>query len=318
MVDAQTEKQAVEPTAKETAEARDAQQWPKNIFGLDRHFRSGVGAREHGGQRSLRNAQFRYQTQLTKIQNDAAAAQSALDEFDSLLNEKWVSTFEMNDAVKTMASGEKVKKAIARFDAADMNWTRSHNALAAKIAMSVDAQFQTGVPSGLNATGLDPIWNMDCKRYALAGLQTGRGQPLPIGQLLEIVYHCHSNIKSDIDNQMTAFDTANSSWTSAPTEPDLGELRLSHTWWVDFVLQCLMVERVLAIRGRAPDVPYIFPSAPPDDPAYSADSIGSFGEDSCVTRYANDQCYGAHGPAPLPRCGAAHLASAAVSAPAAK
>lgn len=308
MVDAPTENPPGKPTADDDAGNRAAQRWTKNIFGSIVAFvlASGLVSTVVSTYYSARN--FTYQSQLTKIQNDSAAAQSALDQLDSLLSEKWVSTFDMNNAVRSMGSGDRFKKIVDRFDAAEINWSRAHNALAAKIAMSVDAQFQTGVPSGLNPAGLDPIWKLDCTKYALAGLPTGSGQPLPVGYLLEIVYHCQSLIKSDIDKQMTAFDAANSRWGSTPVEPDPGELRLSHTWWVDMVLQCLMVERVLAIRDHAPSVPYNPLSSPPEGPAYSANSVKSFGEDSCVKRYADDQCYGPNGPAPLPMCASAHLA----------
>ena len=324
MVDAPTETQLGKPTAENDAGDRAAQRWTKNVLGSIVTFvlASGLVSTMVGAYYSARN--FTYQSQLTKIQNDAASAQAALDQLDSLLNEKWVSTFDMNNAVRSMASGDRFKKIVDRFDAAEINWSRAHNALAAKIAMSVDAQFQTGVPSGLNPAGLDPIWKLDCTKYALAGLPIGSEQPLPVGYLLEIAYHCQSLIASDIDKQMAAFDATNSRWASTPGEPDPGELRLSHAWWVNLVLQCLMVERVLAIRDHAPNVPYNLLSPPPGGPAYAANSAGSFGEDSCVKRYADDQCYGPNGPAPLPSCASAHVvdstspAAPALPAPAIK
>jgi hypothetical protein len=324
VVDAPTEKPLAEPTADDDAGARAAQRLTKNVLGSIVAFvlASGLVSTAVGTYFTWRN--FAYQSQLTKIQNDAAAAQAALELLDSLLNEKWMSTYDMNDAVKTRASGDKLKKIVDRFDAAEMNWSRAHHTLAAKIAMSVDAQFQTGVPSGFDPTGLDPVWNQNCTKYALAGLPAGSGQPLPVGYLLEIVYNCQSRIKTDIDKQMTAYDATGSRWASTPVEPDPGGLRLSHSWWVDLVLQCLMVERLLAIRDHAPDVPYYPLSPPPEGPAYSANSPGSFGEDSCVKRYADDKCYGSKGPLPDAKCESAHKADATsqaeptLSAPATK
>ncbi len=63
----------------------------------------------------LQGRSWEYQTRSAKIEKDSAAVLAALEGMDKLIDEKWLSTYELNDAIKTKLEGER-------------SWTRRLNA----------------------------------------------------------------------------------------------------------------------------------------------------------------------------------------------
>ena len=53
----------------------------------------------------LQGRSWEYQTRSAKIDKDSAAVLAALEGVDKLIDEKWLSTYELNDAVKTKVEG---------------------------------------------------------------------------------------------------------------------------------------------------------------------------------------------------------------------
>ncbi len=51
---------------------------------------------------------WQYQTGTATIEKDSAAVLTALESLDKLIDEKWLSTYGMNDAIKTKTEGEQV------------------------------------------------------------------------------------------------------------------------------------------------------------------------------------------------------------------
>ena len=70
---------------------------------------------------------WQYQTGTATIEKDSAAVLTALESLDKLIDEKWLSTYEMNDAIKT--EGNKLDAAIKRFYSANKDWELQHNIL---------------------------------------------------------------------------------------------------------------------------------------------------------------------------------------------
>jgi hypothetical protein len=54
---------------------------------------------------------WQYQTGTATIEKDSAAVVSALESLDKLIDEKWLSTYGMNDAIKTRTEGSKLDAA---------------------------------------------------------------------------------------------------------------------------------------------------------------------------------------------------------------
>jgi hypothetical protein len=63
----------------------------------------------------LQGRSWEYQTRSAKIEKDSAAVLSVLEGVDKLIDEKWLSTYELNDAIKTKLEGEKLDAAARRF-----------------------------------------------------------------------------------------------------------------------------------------------------------------------------------------------------------
>ena len=174
---------------------------------------------------------------------------TALESLDKLVDEKWLSAYGMNDAIKTKIEGSKLDAAIKRFYNANREWGPS--------AQHPGIDFKD--------RGHFPVWHrrpeawmsssIDCQTYALKGLQPNGSDPVSVGVLLEIAYHCHNKIKGKIDEQLRARDQNKAIWPATIAEPDPAGLALSHIWWVDKVLQCMMVERALELRQQSPRVP---------------------------------------------------------------
>jgi hypothetical protein len=228
---------------------------------------------------------WEYQTRSAKIEKDSAAVLAALEGVDKLIDEKWLSTYELNDAIKTKVEGEKLDAAARRFYAANKDWELRHNILASNLRIAVDSQF------GVDDRNLN-VSAIDCRTYTLKALQPNGTDPLPVGALLEIAYNCHNAIKGKIDDQLRAREQNNSAWPATVAEPDPGGVALSHIWWVDKVLQCMMVERALELRQQSPQVPLLPITTGQDPHAYTTSDNERAREEQCVAPYKSDPVLG--------------------------
>jgi hypothetical protein len=233
----------------------------------------------------LQGRSWEYQTRSAKIEKDSAAVLSALEGVDKLIDEKWLSTYELNDAIKTRLDGAKLDTAIMRFYAANKEWELRHNILASNLRIAVDSQF------GIDDRSLSAS-AVDCRSYTLKELQPTGSDPLPVGALLEIAYNCHNAIKSRIDEQLRAREQNKSAWPATVAEPDPGGVALSHIWWVDKVLQCMMVERALELRQQSPQVPILSIGGSEDSHPYAASERERARLEQCVAPYKNDPALG--------------------------
>jgi hypothetical protein len=228
---------------------------------------------------------WQYQTGTATIEKDSAAVLTALENLDKLIDEKWLSTYGMNDAIKTKIEGVTLDAAVKRFYDANSAWELQHNILASTLKIAVDSQF------GIDDQSLN-VSSIDCQTYTLQGLQPHGSDPLSVGVLLEIAYNCHNTIKGKIDDQLRAREQNKAIWPATTAAPDPAGLALSHIWWVDKVLQCMMVERALELRQQSPRVP-ILPIARGQNPhAYTTNGRERAREEECVEPYKNDPTLG--------------------------
>ena len=135
--------------------------------------------------------------------------------------------------------------AIKRFDAADTAWEQQHQSLASTLEIVVNFQF-----------GLDDLAavakarTLDCTRYALDGLRPNATDPLPVGAVLEVIYTCQTKLKQSIEAQIVRARLQRRELAAVVAEPDPGRIMFGHVWRVQNVLQCLMVQRAVEIRGQ--------------------------------------------------------------------
>jgi hypothetical protein len=277
---------AARETPSQKAAATSARSWTRALIGSVVGLVSAAGLLGTVISTYFQGRSWDYQNGAVRIEKDAAAVVGALDSLNKIIDEKWISTYEMDDAIKTRKDGDKLKAAVDRFYAANKDWERQHQGLASRLQLDVDSQF--GVDGAKAAAGL----NSDCTAYALGSQQPQGSEPLSVRALLEIAYDCHNIIKGKIDEQLQARDANNAQWPATTVEPDPGRLRLSHVWWVNKVLQCLMLDRALELRHRSPQVP-ILPSQMPflsltggaDAHGYEISEREQARESQCVDAY---------------------------------
>jgi hypothetical protein len=228
-----------------------------------------------------------YQTGVDRIDKDALAAVAALESLDKIVDEKFLSTYDMDDAIKSRLSGKELDAAVKRFYAANKEWEQGHAIIASKLQIAVDSKFGIrNVPLAAPGNGID------CANYLLKDQQPKGDEPISVKNLLEIAYNCHTVIKNKVDEQLRARDENRGQWPDAAVEPDPGRIILGHLWRLGNVLQCMMVERVLEIRNQSPRVPVI----PLPDSGPGADYRATAGERAneaeCVEPYKSDPGFG--------------------------
>lgn len=228
-----------------------------------------------------------YQTGAAKIDKDAAAAVAALENLDKILDEKFLSTYDADDAFKLRLSGDQLDGAVKRFYAANTNWEQLHAILSSTLQIAVDSQF------GIRNVPLHPDGGeIDCASYLLRDQQPHGDDSLSTRNLLEIAYACHTVLKNRIDVALRAKAANGDAWPEKTADPDPDRRILGQLWRLGVALQCLLVERVLEIRHQSPRVPVL--PLPVDEGArrYRALDEDRANEEQCVAPYKNDKDFG--------------------------
>ena len=228
-----------------------------------------------------------YQKRADKIDKDAAAAMTALDGINRIVDEKFLSTYGLDDAIKNRVEGGKLDAAVARFYAADKAWEQQHQSLASMLEIVVDSQF--GID---DLAAIAKARNADCTRYALDGLQPNARNPLPVRAVLEVVYTCQTKLKQSIEAELGARDAGGGHWPAVVAEPDPGRIGLGHLWRVQNVLQCLMVQRAVEFAAsrsacRSCRSAILEQAAP-----YAMTDGDRAREDRCIAPYRDDPTFG--------------------------
>ena len=262
--------------------ASAAHSWTKRIIGSIGGLVLATGVLGTAISAFFQERSWGYQKRAEKIDKDAAGAVAARDSLNKIVDEKFLSTYGLDDAIKARAEGEKLGDAVRRFYAADRLWEQQHQSLASTLEIVIDSQF--GIDD-LVATTLAKAG--DCKQYALDGLQHN-SDPLPVRALLEVAYTCHTKLKQNIEEALHARDANNASWPATTAEPDPGRLMLGHVWRVDNVLQCMMVQRAVEIRNQ-PIRTSILPSTTPVNAVpYAISDSDRAREERCIEPYRSD------------------------------
>ena len=227
-----------------------------------------------------------YQKRADKIEKDAAAAMTALDSLNRIVDEKFLSAYSLDDAVKNRLEGDKLDAAVKRFYEADKAWEQQHQSLASTLEIVIDSQF-----------GIDDLAaaaqarTADCARYPLDGLRSETGA-MPVRAVLEVLYACQTRLKQNVETALKAREANGGAWPAAVAEPDPGRMTLGHVWRAENVLQCLMVQRAVEIRGQPVGVSLMpFGEAERAAP-YAMSETDRTREDRCVAPYRDDPTFG--------------------------
>ena len=109
---------------------------------------------------------WEYQSQTDRIDKDAKAVVAALEGLDKIIDEKWLTTYEMNDAIKTKVQGDKLKAMTDQFYSANKKWELQHNILGSNLKIAVNSQF--GIE---DAKLVELTYPLKCTTYTLDGQQ---------------------------------------------------------------------------------------------------------------------------------------------------
>lgn len=260
--------------------------WTKRILGSIGGLVLATGVLGTAISAYFQERSWTYQKRADKIDKDAAAAMAALDSLNKIVDEKFLSTYGLDDAIKNRVEGDKLNEAVKRFYAADKLWEQQHQALASTFEIVINSQF--GVDDLDAATRAKAV---DCRHYTLNGMQP-IGEAIPVRALLEIVYTCETKLKQSIESQLRARDENGGVWPAATAAPDPGRLMLGHVWRVNNVLQCMMVQRAVEIRNQ-PLQTSMLPFAQPSTAVpYGASQADRAREERCVDPYRNDPAFG--------------------------
>ncbi|RBP12961.1 hypothetical protein DFR50_113154 [Roseiarcus fermentans] len=227
-----------------------------------------------------------YQKRADKIDKDSAGAMSALDGLNRVIEEKFLSAYALDDAIKTRLEGAKLDAAVKRFADADGAWERQHQSLASTLEIVIDSQF--GIDD-LAATAR--AQKAECTHYALDGLRA-KGEPLPVRAVLELVYTCQTRLKQGLETQLRAHEGNGGVWPAALADPDPGRMTLGHLWRVQTVLQCLMIQRAVEIRGQPVGVSYLSLGDPDQAAPYGFSASDRAREERCIAPYRDDPVFG--------------------------
>ena len=228
-----------------------------------------------------------YQTGVVKIEKDAAAAVSALESLDKIIDEKFLSTYDLDDAIKKRASGDELDRAVKRFYAANKDWEQSHAILSSTLQIAVDSLFGVrNVP--LHPEGKD----IDCSNYLLKDQQPNGNDALSARNMLELAYTCHTILKNRIDDLIRARLENKDAWPENAGDPDPKRMILGHLWRLGNVLQCTLVERVLEIRRQSPQVPLAPYVGDSKSAPYGVNDEDRANETQCLAPYKNDKDFG--------------------------
>jgi hypothetical protein len=261
--------------------------WTKRILGSIGGLVLATGVLGTAISAYFQERSWTYQKRADKIDKDAAAAMAALDSLNKIVDEKFLSTYGLDDAIKSRAEGDKFNEAVKRFYAADRLWEQQHQALASTLEIVIDSQF--GVDDLGAAARAKAV---DCKHYTLEGFDPNGDEALPVRALLEIAYACHTKLKQSIENGLRARDDNGGAWPATTVEPDPGRLMLGHVWRVNNVLQCMMVQRAVEIRNQ-PMRTSILPFGQPSVAVpYAASESDRIREERCVEPYRSDPAFG--------------------------
>ena len=268
------------PDANISATQPEAKVWVTQFGKLVSALILGSGVIATGVSAFFQGRSWNYQNRVDNIAKDSEAVLKALQDMNIVIEERWLSTYRLNDAIKNKLPNEQLKTAQLAFAQANHHWELAHNGLSAAFEISVDSPF--GIKG---ADKLGRVWTLDCRNYTLGGEQHSGADPVSARVLLEVSDHCNSEINKDFD---ALADPKKTDEKLKPlVEPDLNGKRLDYVWRVNNVLRCLTVERAVAIRASFPKrsfLPNIFEGAPQKD--YNIDTRN---EEKCLKQYDNEK-----------------------------
>ena len=161
-----------------------------------------------------------------------ASLQSASD----LLNRRWSAAFQMVQAIENPAATD-VSKATDNFLSVNRDWELGYADADVKVQFNVDRPF------GIEAKLPDALWNLPCTAFPFGTEGKETVEPGSAHIILNVIDHCHDAVKD-------AISKANKTSDHTPRKKliDDAHLVLSHIYYINDALRCVILERAIAMR----------------------------------------------------------------------
>ncbi len=178
-----------------------------------------------------------WQSQVTQVEKDTASALDSLHSASDLLDKRWSATFQMLRAIQNAGETDAAKAAKDNFASVNNEWELQYANVDASVEFNVDRPF------GIDAARIpDAVWTFQCEAFPFDG--AAAVDPKSAHTILTVINHCQDLVKTDIDTlaKAPADDAASKKLI------DQSYFRLSHIYYIDDALRCVILERAVAMR----------------------------------------------------------------------
>jgi hypothetical protein len=180
-----------------------------------------------------------WQNAVEQVEKDTASALASLQSASNLLDKRWSATFQMVQAIQTAKAGDESKAAMDSFLSINHEWELGYANVDAAVQFNVDRPF------GVDAKQWPKtLWTLQCKTFPFGSEAGGGVKPDSTRTILKVIDHCHDLVKTNIyDLDKTSLDQ-----TTRKRLIEESYLRLSHIYYINDALRCVILERAIAMR----------------------------------------------------------------------
>jgi hypothetical protein len=178
-----------------------------------------------------------WQNAVEQVEKDTTSAMASLQSASDLLDKRWSATFQMVQALQNPTAADS-STAMANFLSVNHQWELDYADVDVKVQFNVDRPF--GIDSKLPKA----LWELPCTTFPFGGETAGTVKPDSAHLILNVINHCHSELKDIISK----VDKASLDQTARKKLIDEAYFRLSHIYYINDALRCVIFERAVAMR----------------------------------------------------------------------
>jgi len=178
-----------------------------------------------------------WQEAIQQVEKDTASVMDSLQSASDLLNRRWSAAIQMVQVLETPALTD-ASKAKDNFLSVDHDWQLAYADVDVKVQFNVDRPF------GIDASLPESLWNLPCTTYPFGSEGEGTVDPRSVHVILNVINRCHGVVSDAIKNSgKTSLDQ-----TARKQLIEETSLRLSHIYYLNDALRCVILERAAAMR----------------------------------------------------------------------
>ncbi|MGO9672678.1 MAG: hypothetical protein ACLPSF_00640 [Methylocella sp.] len=181
-----------------------------------------------------------WQNRVMQVEKDTASALDSLRSASDLLDKRWSATFQMVQAIQNAREGGESTAAKNGFLAVNNEWELQYANVDAGVEFNIDRPF------GVDASRMpDSLWAFQCNAFPFGGEQgVAALDPGSAHTILTVINHCQDLVRTDINSLGKTPDDQ----TALKRILAESYFRLSHIYYIDDALRCVILERAVAMR----------------------------------------------------------------------